>query len=203
LYELDCSYTLISGGLTAENFAGLDNLNYIVLDGNYYNSSVPLVFGQLQNLEFLYIADAFISGDLSYLEGMPKIVEHWIDFNPALVGPIYSFIGELATMRSLSLTVNKLTGTLPTELGDLTSMEQMWLTGNGLTGTVPSELGNLPLLKILQLEGNLFTGEMPQEVCDNTSFLKNLEVLGSDCEPESDFDCSCCTCCGPEACYGV
>jgi Leucine-rich repeat (LRR) protein len=180
LYELDCSYTLISGGLTDDNFAGLDNLNYIVLDGNYYNSLVPSVFGQLQNLEFLYIADAFISGDLSYSEGMPKIVEHRVNFNPALAGPIYSFIGELTTMRTLSLTADKLTGTLPAELGDLTSMEQMWFTGNELTGTVPSsELGNLPVLKILQLEGNLFTGEMAQDVCDNIGFLKNLEVLGS------------------------
>jgi hypothetical protein len=191
---------LTSGGLTDENFAGLNNLNYIVLDGNYFNSSVPSVFGQLQNLEFLYIADSYISGDLSYLEGMPKIVEHWVDFNPDFAGPIYSFIGELATMKSLSLTVNRLTGTLPAELGDLTSMEQMWFTGNELTGTVPSELGSLPVLKILQLEGNLFTGEMPQDVCDNMGFLKNLEFLGSDCEPGNDFDCSCCTCCGPVEC---
>ena len=76
LIEFDCSFSLISGALTDATFAGLNRLDYALLDGNAYNSTVPLVLGTLPNLRFLYIADAFVSGDLSYMQGMPSIFEH-------------------------------------------------------------------------------------------------------------------------------
>jgi hypothetical protein len=181
LFELDCSFTLISGGLTDENFDGLDELNWLLLDGNAYNSSVPSVFGSLKNLEFLYISDAFISGDLSYMEGMPKIVEHWIDVNPGLTGPVFPFIGGLNTLESFSVTQNGISGELPIELGNLDNMAQMWFYGNILTGQIPAELGDLRQMSILQLESNAFTGSMPAEVCANIGFLRPLLILGSDC----------------------
>ena len=108
---------MISGGLTDANFAGLNRLDFALLDGNAYNSSVPNVLSTLPNLRFLYISDAFVEGDLSYMQGMPAIVEHWIDINPGLSGPIFPFIGDLVTLASFSVTQNNIIGTLPTELG--------------------------------------------------------------------------------------
>jgi hypothetical protein len=181
LIEFDCSFTLISGGLTEENFAGLNLLNFALLDGNAYNSTVPAVLGTLSNLEFLYLSDAFISGDLSYLQGMPAIVEHWIDVNPGLGGTIPTFVGALQTLQSFSVTQNSIVGTLPTELGNLVSMIQMWLYDNQLTGQIPTELGFLGNIELLQLEGNAFVGTMPAEVCANIGFLRPIVQLGADC----------------------
>lgn len=181
LIEFDCSFTLLSGGLTDENFAGLNQLNYALLDGNAYNSSVPTVFGALSSLEFLYISDAFISGDLSYLQGMPAIVEHWIDVNPGLGGTVPTFVGELQTLQSFSVTQNSLVGALPTELGNLANMIQMWLYGNQLTGSIPTQLGLLDVMELLQIEGNSFVGSMPAEVCANIGFLRPIVTLGADC----------------------
>ena len=162
-------------------FDGLNSLEFCVLDGNAYNSSVPSAIGRLASLNALYIADAFISGDLSYMEGMPAISEHWIDVNPGLSGPIFSFIGAIPTLRSFSVTLNSITGSLPTELGNLEAMEQMWYYGNQISGQVPSELGEVRSMRILQLEGNELTGTMPAEICANIGFLRPLEVLGADC----------------------
>jgi hypothetical protein len=181
LYEIDFSFTLITGGLTDEVWGGLNNLNWALLEGNAFNNSVPAAFGDMLNLEFLYISDSFISGDLSYMEGMPKIVEHWIDVNPGLGGPVFSFIGALSTLQSFSVTQSALAGQLPTELGNLDNMVQMWFYANSLTGQIPSELGNLSKMVLLQLEGNAFTGSMPTEVCDNVGFLSPLLTLGADC----------------------
>jgi hypothetical protein len=225
LLELDCSFTLISGGLIDENFEGLDNLNWLLLDGNAYNSSVPSVFGRLQNLEFLYISDAFISGDLSYMEGMPKIIEHWIDVNPGLSGPVFPFIGDLDTLVSFSVTENSITGALPAELSNISGMLQMWFYANLLTGQIPSAYGEMRQLKILQLEGNAFSGSMPDEICANIGFLQPLITLGADClDPNFEVShnvpvqlriarcrqlrflilfpsqCSCCTCCSVAHC---
>jgi hypothetical protein len=186
LFEFDCSFTLINGGLTDENFAGLDNLNYVVVSGLSLSSSIPTVIGSLQNLEFFYAADSLITGDLSFMEGMSIMKQHWVDDNPGLGGPLYPFIGDITSMISLSLTDNSLTGSIPTELGQMTNSEALWLFGNKLTGTVPSEIGNLKRLKFFQVEGNELTGIMPDEVCANTRFPSEvLEVLGADCSEVS------------------
>jgi len=181
LVEFDCSYTLIDGGLTNEVFSGLDSLIFAMLDGNAYNSSVPTVFSSLPNLEFLYISDAFISGDLSYMQGMPKLIEHWIDLNEGLQGTIPSSIGSITTLKSLSLSQSSLTGTLPTELGLLSNMIQMWFFDNFLEGQIPSELGLLSTMGILQIEGNEIQGTVPPQVCALREFPSTLEIFGSDC----------------------
>ena len=181
IFEFDCSFTLIDGGLTNEVFSGLNNLNWALLDGNAYNTTVPPVFAELQNLEYLFISDAFISGDLSYMLGMPKMIEHWIDVNPALGGTIPAFIGDITTLRSFSVTQGSLTGTIPSELGNLSNMVQMWFYANSLTGTIPSELA-LRSMRLLQLEGNDLVGTMPDEICRLTQFPTTLQILGADCD---------------------
>jgi hypothetical protein len=195
LIEFDCSYSLFSGGLDNDTFDGLDSLKYAVLDGNFFNARIPTVLGRLPELSFLYVADSGITGRLSFMEeGMPRIVELWIDLNPFIDGSIPSQVGDLTTLKSLSLTGNTLTGVLPTVLGRLTELRQLWLYDNSLSGPIPSELGNLARLGTLQLESNNLSGAMPSEVCSNYDggvFLP-LDVLGADC---SSVACECCTCC--------
>lgn len=180
LFEFDCSFTLIDGGLVNENFAGLNQLNWALLDGNAYNSSVPSVFGSLPELEFLFISDAFISGDLSYMRGMPKMIEHWIDVNPGLGGTIPTFVGAVSTLQSWSVTQTRLNGRIPTQLGTLSNMLQMWLYANELSGPIPPQLA-IPSLRILQLEGNALTGTMPAAICGLTQFPGRMTTLGVDC----------------------
>ena len=181
LVEFDCSYTMIDGGLTNEVFKGLNNLNFVLLDGNAFNASVPAVFGSLPNLEYLYISDAFISGDLSYMQGMPKMIEHWVDVNPGLKGTIPTFIGKITTLKSLSMSQGSLTGSLPTELGNLSNMIQMWFFANSLDGQIPSEIGSLSTLRTFQIEGNNIAGLVPPEICALREFPSALQILGSDC----------------------
>jgi hypothetical protein len=100
-------------------------LNFVDLDGNAFNSTVPSVFGRLPNLQFLYLSDSFISGDLSYMNGMTAMREHWIDTNPGLTGPVFDFVGSILTLESFSITFSSLTGTLPTTLGQLAAMTQV------------------------------------------------------------------------------
>jgi len=197
LVNFDISFAFFTGGLTDEKFEGLEKLSFIDLDGNAFNSTIPSVFGRLPSLEFLYLSDSFLSGDLSYMKGMPSIREHWIDTNPGLKGPIYDFIGDITTLESWSMTFNSVTGTIPTTLGNLVDMQQMWLYSNQLTGTIPTELGKLTAMKSLQLEGNNLMGSMPLEICANTAFPGVIEVLGADCDL---VDCSCCTCCNVLEC---
>lgn len=186
IQEFDCSFSFISGGLTDENFAGLNQLQFADFDGNAYNTSVPQAFTNLQRLEFLYMVDGFISGDLSYMIGMPAIREHWIDTNPGLGGTIPTELSTLTTLESLSITSCSFSGNIPTEFGNFGGvMRQIWMYDNALTGQIPTELGLLSGLTRLQLEGNAFTGSMPDEVCANTFPPLPLEILGADCFDEN------------------
>ncbi len=205
LVEFDCSYTLMSGGLIDDVFTGLNRLKYASLDGNFFNATVPKVLGQLPALEYLYIADSAIRGDLSYMKGgMPKIVEHWIDSNPLLIGTIPVEVNRLSTLRSLSLSYNGLSGSIPKQFGALSNLQYLWLIENSLSGSIPTELGQLRRLNTLQLEGNQLTGTMPSQVCANYDggVFQPLKAVGADCSSHSggSVQCSCCTCCSYSDC---
>lgn len=70
LVNFDISFSFFTGGLIDANFEDIDTFRFIDLDGNAFNTTVPSVFGRLPNLEALYLSDAFLSGDLSYMQGM-------------------------------------------------------------------------------------------------------------------------------------
>lgn len=173
---------------------------FLDLDGNAFSSSIPSAIGQLPKLEYLYLSDSFLTGDLSWMEGMASAREIWIDTNPGISGPLYDFIGDITTLESWSMAFNSITGTIPASIGNLIEMKQMWLYANQLTGEIPTELGNIPRIRILQVEGNSFTGSMPAEVCAKTVFpFEIIETLGADCL-DPGFECSCCTCCSVAEC---
>lgn len=154
------------------------------MSGNALNATVPSVFATLPNLEFLYLSDAFISGDLSYMEGMDRMIEHWIDFNPGFGGTIPAFVGDITTLGSLSVTQTNLIGELPLELVGLFRLETLWLYGNFLTGAIRPEYGPVwSRLKVFRVEQNQLTGSMPSSICirrSNNFPPGNLQVLGGD-----------------------
>ena len=200
IVNFDISFAFYTGGFTDNTFVGLNKMEFLDLDGNAFSTSIPDAIGQLPNLKFLYISDSFLTGDLSWMEGMASIREMWIDTNPGISGPIYDFIGDITTLESWSMAFNSLTGTLPASLGNLDAMTQMWLYANQLTGTIPSELGLIPRIQTLELEGNAFVGSMPDEICDKTVFpFDIIDTLGADCD-DPGFECDCCTCCSVAEC---
>jgi len=197
LIEFDASHTNINGGLVASNFEGLDHLTWLLLDGCKFQTSIPTEFAQLPSLEYFYISDAQITGDLSYLEGMPKLFEHFASNNPNLGGELFSFIGDIESLASLNLGGNGLEGSIPSSFGNLDNLQQLWLNDNSLSGQIPSELSELISLETLELQGNNMTGDFPPEICDLKNPGYSLTKLGADC---SVHRCECCDCCTTEFC---
>jgi hypothetical protein len=203
--EADFGYTLIHKGFDDPAvFADCQLLEYLNLGGNALNTTLPTTLTALPQLQYLYVHDCMLQGNLDYLTSMPAILEHWIDGNPQFTGGIPEGINATsATLASLSLTANGLTGSLPTTLGLLTNLQFLWLYDNALTGSLPSELGALASLKTLQVEGNPLNGIMPLEVCDNTGMFGRLSWVGVDCEDTAnggDVECTCCSCCSLHDC---
>eukprot|EP00934_Nitzschia_sp_Nitz4_P009238 Nitzschia sp. Nitz4//scaffold19_size178191//50020//53568//NITZ4_001966-RA/size178191-augustus-gene-0.101-mRNA-1//-1//CDS//3329540646//9228//frame0 len=180
IVEFDCSYALHTEPLSESLFEGLDNLTTVIMDGNNFNSGIPSSIALLPSLQIFSIREAGITGDLSYLRGMPTVVEHLVDGNPELSGTLHTYIGELTSLRSLSVSDCGLTGSIPTELGKLTRMIQLWLYGNQLTGEIPGSLAQMSQLRTLAIEDTNIRGAVPIEICLQR-FAGDLSFLSTDC----------------------
>ena len=93
--------------------------------------------------------------------------------NNSLAGELPPELGDLSSLKYLSLEYNSLTGEIPPELGDLSNLEHLHLDNSSITGEIPSELGGLSSLVHLRLNHTPITGEIPPELGD----LSNLIML--------------------------
>ena len=90
-----------------------------------------------------------------------------------LNGEIPPELGNLASLRALSLRFNQLSREMPLELANLANLEWLDLQVNQLSGEIPSELGNLANLRSLALHENQLSGAIPLELGN----LANLALL--------------------------
>ena len=88
-------------------------------------------------------------------------------------GRLPDSLGELASLRYLSLGRNEFSGPIPDFLGNLENLEVLILQSNGFSGEIPSFLGNLRNMRSLNLSDNYLTGGIPQSL----AMLGNLETL--------------------------
>ncbi|XP_028088501.1 probable LRR receptor-like serine/threonine-protein kinase At1g53420 [Camellia sinensis] len=84
----------------------------------------------------------------------------------------------IATLESIVLEFNQMSGPLPQELGNLTRLQKLSLTSNYFYGELPGTLAKLTTLKDFQIGDNLFTGSIPNFV-QNWIHLQNLFIQAS------------------------
>ena len=104
-----------------------------------------------------------------------------------LSGAIPSELGDLKALEYLSLSSNELSGFIPLELSNLQALEYLSLQANQLSGTIPPELGSLTNLEFLSLQDNQLEGPVPPELGNLTSLqLLSLQAnqLSGSAPPE-------------------
>ena len=90
-----------------------------------------------------------------------------------LSGSIPSSISNLSGLLILQLQSNSLTGSIPSSLGDVDDLVLVQLDRNQLSGSIPSSLGNLTDLQHLTLDNNLLSGSIPSQL-GNLGRLRSL-----------------------------
>lgn len=95
-----------------------------------------------------------------------------------LTGIIPPEIGDLSSLRTLSLFAENLTGTIPLTLYNITSLITLDLAGNDLSGTIAPEIQQLTNLVSLYLQSNNFSGEIPVELT-TLNLLQVLEIYSN------------------------
>eukprot|EP00257_Ricinus_communis_P025783 XP_025013197.1 probable LRR receptor-like serine/threonine-protein kinase At4g36180 [Ricinus communis] len=120
---------------------------------------------KLPYLKFLSIFNCFVTSPviLSHVAfGTLSSLEHLaLDSNPTLTGKIPSSLGQVTSLRVLSLSQNNLQGNVPGELGGLVNLQQLDLSYNNLSGEIPEKIAGLKSLTILDLSWNNLEGQVP------------------------------------------
>ncbi|XP_028790960.1 probable LRR receptor-like serine/threonine-protein kinase At3g47570 [Neltuma alba] len=88
-------------------------------------------------------------------------------------GQIPEALGNLLSLRSLSMDNNHLAEIIPTTLGKLQSMEFLSLSANKLSGKIIRFIGNLTRLFHLDLSNNMLEGQVPPSIrnCESLVYL--------------------------------
>ncbi|KAJ7947114.1 Leucine-rich repeat receptor-like protein kinase family protein [Quillaja saponaria] len=93
-------------------------------------------------------------------------------------GEIPSSLFNCKQLQSLTLSFNNFTGSIPAELGNFTMLINLVLGANNFKGTIPEEIGNLPNLQILALQGDNLRGTIPPAIF-NMSTLTILALASN------------------------
>ena len=107
-----------------------------------------------------------------------RVVELSLSEN-RLTGTIPPDLGNLTNLTHLNFWANQLWGTIPPELGRLVSLRRLSLGVNDLTGEIPPELGALTRLTGLTLRLNQLTGPIPTEL-GNLTELRTLDLYSNE-----------------------
>ena len=95
---------------------------------------------------------------------MPKI-EVFLLHSNELNGIVPSFIGNLSSLKNLTLAYNPLAqGVIPHELGNLSRLHHLWMTDCNLLEEIPESLRNITDMVYVDLSQNQLTGNIPNKL---------------------------------------
>ncbi|XP_028772701.1 probable LRR receptor-like serine/threonine-protein kinase At1g53430 isoform X3 [Neltuma alba] len=107
------------------------------MEGTGMEGPIPSTISLLTNLKELRISDLKGTTTMTFpnLKNLMSL-ERLILRNCLITGPIPTYIGEMKNLKTLDLSFNKLTGSIPDLFQNL-NFDQMFLTNNSLSGAIP------------------------------------------------------------------
>ncbi|KAK6932608.1 Serine-threonine/tyrosine-protein kinase, catalytic domain [Dillenia turbinata] len=151
------------------NISSLKQLN--ISYNPFTPSRIPPEFGNLTNLEILWLTQCNLVGQIPDVFGKLKNLQ---DFDVAvnnLEGPIPSFITELTSIVQIELYNNSLSGVFPSGWSKLTALRNLDASMNRLSGKIPDELLGLPLAS-LNLYENQFEGNLSESLVNSPNLFE-------------------------------
>ncbi|XP_024987335.1 probable LRR receptor-like serine/threonine-protein kinase At1g07650 [Cynara cardunculus var. scolymus] len=160
----------------------LDDACHIVsisVKGQDLAGFLPPSLAKLPSIKFIDLSFNYLNGTIPLEWASTKLENLSVTAN-RLSGSIPTFLGSITSLRDVRLENNMFSGPVPPALGKLTSLTTLVLSANKLTGTLPGKLKSMTSLKELRLSSNNFSGKMPS--LEGWTQLEELEIQGSGLE---------------------
>ncbi|KAL0451898.1 UNVERIFIED_CONTAM: Receptor-like protein 9a [Sesamum latifolium] len=183
-------------GSISQELCQLRNLSILDLSSNNFSGLIPSCFHRIPFGGKRPFDDTFYAQELGWttyrslrtysFESELQINQYvQADFYTSDVQEEIEFISKsrlesykgniLYYISGIDLSMNRLTGPIPTELGKLSSIHTLNLSHNSLTGVIPTTFSNLHEIQSLDLSHNKLSGEIPTELI-NLNFLSVFSV---------------------------
>ncbi|CDP05658.1 unnamed protein product [Coffea canephora] len=171
LKSLSLSFNSLSGKLPIE-IGNLQSLKKLSIEYNYLSGSVPSGIFNISSLEILSFLSNGLSGSLPVdMCSRPRRIK-WLNLSVnKLSGQIPSTWFHCSQLQMLSLSINQFTGTIPNEIGNLTALEVLYLGPNNFRATIPEQFCNLHRLKQLWINEASLTGSIPAQLFNISTLL--------------------------------
>lgn len=171
LKQLNLSYNTFSPGRIPPELGNLTNLEVLWLSNCNLIGEIPDSLGQLSQLTDFDLALNNLEGSIpSSLTGLKSVVQIEL-FNNSLTGVLpEKGWSTMKSLRRIDASMNKLTGTIPTELCEL-PLESLNLYANFLEGGLPESLAKSTNLYELRLFQNNLRGPLPKDLGKNSPLL--------------------------------
>ncbi|KAK7373861.1 hypothetical protein VNO80_07281 [Phaseolus coccineus] len=174
LTNLDLSYNKIHYFVAGQGSKSLSRLDVLNLDGNMIDgkklreslralsSSIRDLYMCWNNFKGTILAKDF--HDLKNLEDLR------LDRNNNMENEFFESIGNLTSLKVLSLTYSEINDTLPdADWSKLKKLEELNLIQNGFEGFLPKSFINMTSLRKLDLSQNHFMGKFDSNIASLTS----------------------------------
>ncbi|KAI4308506.1 hypothetical protein L6164_031572 [Bauhinia variegata] len=174
LEVLNLAYCNLSGDIPSW-ILNKTNLFYLELRGNKLRGKIPPSLFSLENLSILDLCFNFLGGylDLGKFLKLKKLTYLCLSgINLSMHTKGSSFSETLPKFRFLYLVSCNLSE-FPPFLQDQNGLEGLSLSNNRINGSLPSWLWTMKNLWLLDVSKNLLIGEISQLICN----LKSLEIL--------------------------
>ncbi|KAJ9135978.1 hypothetical protein P3X46_033096 [Hevea brasiliensis] len=165
------------------NCTGLDgvcHVFYIILKERDFDGVLPKSIAKLPFLKGLDLTRNYLSGNIPPEWASTKLEILSISVNK-LTGSIPTYLGSITSLTYLNLENNLFYGPVPFELGNLVDLDTLILNANNLSGSLPKELAKITKLKDFRISGNNFSGKIPSFI-QSWKLLERIEIQGSGLE---------------------
>ncbi|XP_027152307.1 receptor-like protein EIX2 [Coffea eugenioides] len=182
LQYLDLGKNGLEGIIPAWIGDELSSLKILVLESNNFHGDISMNLCKLSSLRVLNLEDNNLTGHIprcfnnftamTLTELDPTVTRYIEELSLFVKGEMLNYTSSnVAYVRFMGLSGNKLSGEIPVELMSLVGLQGLDLSRNHLSGRIPENIGNLSQLESLDLSKNDLSGPIPQS-------LSNLDSLG-------------------------
>ncbi|KAE8713874.1 Detected protein of confused Function [Hibiscus syriacus] len=169
LEELHLWGNNLSGNIP-ESICNVSKLTHIALGANSFSGHIPKNLGNLRFLQdlLLWKNKLTTNGEWSFFPSLlncTSLITLDLSVNP-LSGVLPTSISNLpASLQSFSVADCNIGGTIPMEIGDLNNVIMLQLNSNKFIGSIPASIARLKNLQLLSLDGNKLQGSIPHDLC--------------------------------------